>query len=124
MLIALIVLGIVVILGIFVVTLYNGLVRARNGVDNAWAQIDVQLKRRFDLIPNLVETVKGYASHERETLEAVIAARNAVVNTGSVADRAASENVFDRRPSSALRARRRPIRTSKPIPTSSRCKRS
>ncbi len=94
MLIALIVLGIVVVLGIFVVTLYNGLVRARNGVDNAWAQIDVQLKRRFDLIPNLVETVKGYASHERETLEAVIAARNAVVNTGSVADRAASENVL------------------------------
>ena len=91
---ALIVLGIVVILGIFAVTLYNGLVRARNGVDNAWAQIDVQLKRRFDLIPNLVETVKGYASHERETLEAVIAARNAVVSTGTVADRAQSENVL------------------------------
>ncbi len=59
---------------------YNGLVKLRNRVDNAWAQIDVQLKRRYDLIPNLVETVKGYASHERETLEAVTAARNMAVN--------------------------------------------
>ncbi len=90
----LIVIGIVVILVMFLIFLYNGLVRARNGVDNAWAQIDVQLKRRFDLIPNLVETVKGYASHERETLEAVINARNAVVTTGTVADRAQSENVL------------------------------
>ena len=56
--------------------IYNGLVRARNEKDNAWSQIDVQLKRRHDLIPNLVETVKGYASHEKETLENVIQARN------------------------------------------------
>jgi len=67
---------IVVLLLLFVVLQYNGLVGKRNEKDNAWSQIDVQLKRRHDLIPNLVETVKGYASHERETLEAVTAARN------------------------------------------------
>jgi LemA protein len=71
-----IVLGIVVILIIFFIATYNGLVRLRNQRKNAWAQIDVQLKRRYDLIPNLVETVKGYMSHERETLEAVTNARN------------------------------------------------
>ena len=58
---------------------YNGLVTLRNRVENAWAQIDVQLKRRHDLIPNLVETVKGYAAHERETLDAVVQARNAAI---------------------------------------------
>ena len=66
----------VVLLVIVLVVMYNGLVKLRNRVENAWAQIDVQLKRRYDLIPNLVETVKGYAAHERETLEAVIQARN------------------------------------------------
>ncbi len=71
-----IVLGIVVILILFIIGAYNGLVGFRNQVKNAWAQIDVQLKRRYDLIPNLVETVKGYVKHERETLEAVTNARN------------------------------------------------
>jgi LemA protein len=71
-----IVLGIIVILIIFVIGAYNGLVGLRNQVKNAWAQIDVQLKRRYDLIPNLVETVKGYAKHERETFEMVTKARN------------------------------------------------
>jgi len=75
----LIVLAILVILGIYLVVTYNGLIRSRNGIDNSWAQIDVQLKRRIDLIPNLIETVKGYAAHERQTLEAVIAARNAAM---------------------------------------------
>ena len=72
-----IVIGVVVVFIIipFIAT-YNGLVRLRNQVKNAWAQIDVQLKRRYDLIPNLVETVKGYMTHERETLEAVTNARN------------------------------------------------
>lgn len=71
-----IVLGVVVVLLILLVGVYNGLVRARNQTKNAWAQIDVQLKRRHDLIPNLVETVKGYKNFERETLEAVTNARN------------------------------------------------
>jgi LemA protein len=71
-----IIIGVVVVLAIVLWTLYNGLVRLRNQVKNAWAQIDVQLKRRHDLIPNLMETVKGYMKHERETLEAVTKARN------------------------------------------------
>jgi LemA protein len=71
-----IVLGVIVALGIWAIAIYNGLVVLRNRFKNAFAQIDVQLKRRYDLIPNLVETVKGYIKHERETLEAVIKARN------------------------------------------------
>lgn len=67
---------IVVLLVIGVIVMYNGLVRLRNQMQNSWSQIDVQLKRRHDLIPNLVETVKGYAAHERETLDAVTTARN------------------------------------------------
>lgn len=72
----LVVLGVLVILFIFFIVTYNLLVGLRNQLKNAWAQIDVQLKRRYDLIPNLVETVKGYMTHERETLEAVTKARN------------------------------------------------
>lgn len=75
-----IVLIVVVLIGIFIGATYNGLITLRNRVKDQWAQIDVQLKRRFDLIPNLVETVKGYASHESETLEKVIAARNNFAN--------------------------------------------
>src|ERR1043165_6033392 len=69
-------LGIIVALAIWAIMIYNGLVALRNRFKNAFAQIDVQLKRRYDLIPNLVETAKGYLKHERETLEAVIKARN------------------------------------------------
>ena len=76
----LILIAVVVVLGLWVVGIYNGLVAARNGFKNAFAQIDVQLTRRHDLIPNLVETVKGYIKHERETLEAVISARNQAVS--------------------------------------------
>jgi LemA protein len=72
----LVVVLVLVILALFVGVTYNSLIRRRNEVDNAWSQIDVQLKRRLDLIPNLVETVKGYAAHEKTALEAVIAARN------------------------------------------------
>ena len=75
-----IVLGIIVLLALFVVGIYNGLVTARNGYKNAFAQIDVQLTRRHDLIPNLVEVARGYLAHERNTLEAVITARNAAVS--------------------------------------------
>lgn len=74
-----------VLLGLFAIGEYNGLVTLRNRFQNAWAQIDVQLKRRYDLIPNLVETAKGYMSHERETLEAVIAARNQASQAGAAA---------------------------------------
>ena len=74
-----IVLGVLVLLAFFFVSIYNRLVASRNGYKNAFAQIDVQLTRRHDLIPNLVETAKGYMKHERETLEAVIAARNSAV---------------------------------------------
>ena len=74
-----IILIIIVVLAVVVIGAYNGLIRRRNQIENAWSQIDVQLKRRLDLIPNLVETVKGYAAHERDTLEAVINARNAAI---------------------------------------------
>jgi LemA protein len=83
-----------ILLGIYVVVSYNGLVSLRNRIENAWAQIDVQLKRRYDLIPNLVETVKGYASHERETLDAVITARNAGMNATGPAEQAQAENMI------------------------------
>ncbi|HZR36391.1 MAG TPA: LemA family protein [Nevskia sp.] len=75
-----IVLAVIVVLVFFFISVYNGLVTARNGYKNAFSQIDVQLTRRYDLIPNLVETAKGYLKHERETLEAVIAARNSAVS--------------------------------------------
>jgi LemA protein len=87
---------VVVLLLVWGLTGYNKLVRQRNQVDAAWAQIDVQLKRRYDLIPNLVETVKGYAAHERGTLDAVIQARNSAVNAAGQAPaaRAQAENAL------------------------------
>jgi len=90
----LILVGLVVVVLAWVAGAYNGLVRLRNQLENAWAQIDVQLKRRHDLIPNLVETVKGYATHERETFEKVIQARNMAVSAKTVGDRAEAENVL------------------------------
>jgi LemA protein len=82
----------VVVSGALLASSYNRLVTLRNRWQNAWAQIDVQLKRRYDLIPNLVETVKGYASHERETLDAVIQARNAGMNAAGPHEQAEAEN--------------------------------
>jgi LemA protein len=87
----------VVVLVLFLVLAYNGLVKARNRVDNAFSQIEVQQKRRYDLIPNLVETVKGYAAHERQTLEAVTQARANAISaqqSGSVGEQAQAENVL------------------------------
>src|SRR5215472_2600739 len=89
-----VVLGILVVLGIFLIGMYNGLVRLKVQCDNAWADIDVQLKRRYDLIPNLVETVKGYAAHEKGTLEAVINARNRAMTATGPADKAQAENML------------------------------
>ncbi|MBU6316773.1 MAG: LemA family protein [Acidobacteria bacterium] len=90
-----IILAIVAVVVLWGIATYNGLVRSRNQVDNAWSQIDVQLKRRLDLIPNLVETVKGYAAHERETLEAVVKARNAALAApGTPAGQAAADNMI------------------------------
>ncbi len=86
---------ILVLLGGYAVALYNALVRARNEVKNAWSSIEVQLKRRHDLIPNLLETVKGYAAHERGTLDAVVQARQQAVSfSGTVEERAKVENAL------------------------------
>ena len=94
MIIVWIILAIVVVLIGYVIMTYNGLVNLRNRIENAWAQIDVQLKRRYDLIPNLVETVKGYAAHEKETLERVIQARNTAMAAQGPQDQAAAENMI------------------------------
>jgi LemA protein len=89
-----IVLGVIVVLALWIVSIYNGLVAMRQRVGQAFADIDVQLKQRHDLIPNLVETVKGYAAHERGTLEAVIKARNTAVAAQGPAQQAAAENML------------------------------
>src|SRR6202023_3399226 len=89
-----IVIGVIVVLAIWVISIYNGLVAMRQRVNQSFADVDVQLKQRHDLIPNLVETVKGYAAHERGTLEAVIQARNAAVAAPGVEQKVAAENVL------------------------------
>ena len=89
-----ILLGLVILAALYLMFLYNGLVRLRNRIEAAWAQIDVQLRRRYDLIPNLVETVKGYATHERETLDSVTRARAAAESASGPADQAAKENML------------------------------
>jgi len=87
--------GAVLVGGLVLIALmYNGLVVERNRVENAWSQIDVQLKRRFDLIPNLVETVKGYATHEKETFEKITEARAAMANAKGVKDQAQANNML------------------------------
>ena len=93
--VAVIIIVVVVLLLLFVALAYNSLIRGRNRVDNSWSQIDVQLKRRYDLIPNLVETVKGYAAHEKGTFEAVTNARANAISAqegGDVATQAQAEN--------------------------------
>ena len=87
-----IILAIVVILVFAIIGMYNGLVQSKIKVDNAWSQIDVQLQRRFDLIPNFVETVKGYMTHEKETFEKIAALRTSWANTQSVSEKANLDN--------------------------------
>ncbi len=91
-----IVIGLVVLLGLYYVLTYNGLIGARNKVEEAWSGIDVQLKRRHDLVPNLVSAVKGYAAHEAQVLEAVIQARNAAVAASGPAAQGAAESALTR----------------------------
>jgi LemA protein len=91
MILGLVVVGFLFVLALWFFATYNGLVGMRNQVKNAWAQIDVQLKRRYDLIPNLVECVKGYAKHERETLENVVKARNQAMQANGPAAKAGAE---------------------------------
>ena len=91
----LIILGVLVLLiGGFVVATYNGLVKLRQRVQNAWSQIEVQLRRRYDLIPNLVNTVKGYAQHEKETFEKITQARTMAMSAGTVTEQAQAENML------------------------------
>ena len=92
--VALIAVLVLVALGLALVVLYNRLVRLRNRVENAWSQVDVQLRRRYDLIPNLVETVKGYASHERATFDEVTNARTRAQEARTVPEQASAENVL------------------------------
>lgn len=86
--------GIIVVLLIIVIVIYNGFVRLKNNCEEAFATMDVYLKKRYDLIPNLVETVKGYASHEKETLQGVIAARNMAQGASTVEEKLAGENML------------------------------
>jgi len=90
----LVILAIPILLLVIVIAMYNGLVRLRVQCDNAWSDIDVQLKRRYDLVPNLVETVKGYAGHEKGTLEAVVQARNSAMSAQGPAAKADAENML------------------------------
>lgn len=89
-----IVIGILVLIGVVLVGMYNSLIRDRNRVDEAWSDIEVQLKRRYDLIPNIVETVKGYAGHESTVFEEVTKARSTAMGAGNPADQAKAENML------------------------------
>ena len=89
-----IILIILAVSAFLVVGIYNGLIQLRNRCDNSWAQVDVQLRRRYDLIPNLVETVKGYAQHEKETFQKVTEARAQAINAGNVQEQGQAENML------------------------------
>ena len=89
-----IILVIIVALALFLVSIYNSLIQLRNRVKNAWSQIDVQLKRRHDLIPNLIETVKGYMKHERELMENITKYRSQAMDAGSVGEKAEAESLL------------------------------
>ena len=117
-----IIIGVLVVLVVWIIMIYNGLVAMRQRVNQSFADIDVQLKQRHDLIPNLVETVKGYAGHERGTLEAVVKARKAAIAAPERrAEGRGREHALAARCASCSRCRR-PIRTSRPTRTSSSCR--
>ncbi|MCX6765365.1 MAG: LemA family protein [Candidatus Moranbacteria bacterium] len=92
--IGLILLIIIAVVVVWIIAVYNGLIRLKNRVDEAWSDIDVQLKRRYDLIPNLVNIVKGYAAHERELFEKVTEARTRAMGAGTMADKSQAENML------------------------------
>ncbi|MFA6159793.1 MAG: LemA family protein [Parcubacteria group bacterium] len=92
--IGIILLGIVVVVAIAIIAMYNGLITLKNRVDEAWSDISVQLKRRYDLIPNLISTVKGYAAHEKEVFEKVTQARTQAMNAGTTQEKAEAENML------------------------------
>ncbi len=94
MLLSVLLIIIIGVIALYIIYLFNSLIRLKNEVKNAWAQIEVQLKRRYDLIPNLVETVKGYAKHERELLEKITEARAAVMKATSVGEKAKASNML------------------------------
>ena len=119
----LIVLAVIVVVILWVITIYNGLVAMRQRVNQAYADIDVQLRQRHDLVPNLVETVKGYAAHERGTLDEVVKARNAAVAAQGPEQKAAAETCFRARCASSSPSPR-PIPTSRPTRISRRCRRN
>jgi len=96
----LVIIGVIALVIVWLIVTYNTLIVLRNRINNAWSQMDVQLRRRYDLIPNLVETVKGYAAHERETFEMVTKARAAVASAQTVGDQAQAQNMI----SSALKS--------------------
>lgn len=87
-------LGLALAIGVFLISIYNGLVKLRQRVQNAWSQVDVQLRRRYDLIPNLVNTIKGYAAHEKETFEKVTQARNMAISAKNLTDQGQAENML------------------------------
>ena len=93
-LIGIVILAIIVAIVIFFIAIYNGLINKRNQIKNSWAQIDVQLKRRLDLIPNLVETVQGYAKHEKETFKMVTEARSMMASAGTMKEKAVADNML------------------------------
>jgi len=86
--------AVLAIIIIYAIAVYNGLIKLKNRVDNGWSQIDVQLQRRYDLIPNLVETVKGYAAHEKETLDSVVKARQGMQSASTVGEKAQADNAL------------------------------
>ncbi|MFZ2193872.1 MAG: LemA family protein [Candidatus Moraniibacteriota bacterium] len=94
MVVGLVLLGIIVVIAVWIIAMYNGLITLKNRVDEAWSDIDVQLKRRYDLIPNLINTVKGYAAHEKEVFEKVTEARTRAMNAGSTQEKADAENML------------------------------